>query len=54
MDSELLLELLLQMRKAPPGSQHAELYIMWKAAICRQMSWTPKNFEDRMSKAMED
>ena len=51
MDGDLLLVLLLQMRKARPGTHHADLYIMWKEAVCKQMGWTAENFEERMGKA---
>lgn len=53
MDSDLLLETLLTLRDGPPGSHRAGLYAMWKAALCRQMSWTPENFEKRLDKARE-
>lgn len=53
MDSDLLLDTLLTLRDGPPGSHRAGLYAMWKAALCRQMSWTPENFEKRLDKARE-
>lgn len=49
---EEFLHLILAFRRSA-GPRDSDTYRAWKAAICRQLRWTPEHFENRMDQAEE-